>query len=74
MYFVHYIPAEQCMPSCCNVPAPQVFDVQMVASGEHSFQIGADEYVYAALNVYIDCINIFIEVLRIIQQLQGSED
>jgi hypothetical protein len=41
-----------------------VFDIQMVLGGkQHEF--GVDDYVFAALNIYLDIINIFLHLLRL---------
>jgi len=48
-----------------------VFDTQMMLGGKHKYSLSPEEYVYAALNLYIDIINIFLFVLSIIQ---GSKD
>ena len=48
-----------------------IFDVQLMASEQRSDEgIGPDEYVFAALNIYIDVINLFLYVL---QRVQGSQ-
>eukprot|EP00775_Hariotina_reticulata_P007721 gene7721-7920_t len=48
-----------------------VFDVQlMVGSGTYS--ISPDEYVFAALNIYLDIINLFLYLLRLLQEVQNS--
>lgn len=43
-----------------------VFDIQMIIGGRHKYQFGVDDYVYAALNIYLDIINLFLEVLRLL--------
>ena len=40
--------------------------MQLAAGGEHSYQLSADEYVFAALNIYVDIIQLFLYVLRLI--------
>lgn len=52
---------------------PLVADVQMAAAGERSFSLSADEYVFAALNCYTDCIQVFLYVLRVMAQIRGGE-
>ena len=37
-----------------------------MVGGRHKVSIGVDEYIFAALNLYLDIINIFIYVLQII--------
>ncbi|XP_015523437.1 protein lifeguard 1-like [Neodiprion lecontei] len=43
-----------------------VYDTQMIIGGEHSYQISPEEYVFAALILYLDVINMFLHILRII--------
>ncbi|KIY99770.1 hypothetical protein MNEG_8190 [Monoraphidium neglectum] len=51
---------------CCYL----VYDVQLLISGEHSVSISVDEPIVAALNIYVDLINVFLFIL----QLLGRED
>lgn len=39
---------------------------QLLVSGEHSVAISVDEPVMAALNIYVDLINVFLFVLQLI--------
>ena len=41
-----------------------VYDVQLML-GKHKFSIGLDEYVFAALNLYLDVANIFLILLSL---------
>lgn len=44
-----------------------IYDVQTVVGGQHrKYSIGPDEYVFAALNIYLDVINLFILMLVLI--------
>lgn len=43
-----------------------VYDVQLVAAGNHQVKVSTDEYVLAAINIYLDVINLFIYMLRIV--------
>jgi FtsH-binding integral membrane protein len=43
-----------------------VYDTQMMMGGNHKYSISPEEYVFAALNLYIDVINIFMYILTII--------
>lgn len=43
-----------------------IYDTQMMMGGEHKYSISPEEYVFAALNLYLDIINIFIYILTII--------
>lgn len=45
-----------------------VFDTQMIlgAAGGHKYQFELDDYVFAALNLYLDVINLFIYILSLL--------
>lgn len=43
-----------------------IYDTQMMMGGKHKYSISPEEYVFAALNLYVDIINIFIYILTII--------
>lgn len=43
-----------------------VFDTQMMMGGNHKVSISPEEYIFAALTLYLDVINIFIYILTII--------
>lgn len=44
-----------------------VYDTQLMIGGEnHKYSISPEEYVFAALNLYIDVIQIFLMILRIL--------
>lgn len=43
-----------------------VYDTQMIMGGKHKYSISPEEYIFAALNIYLDIINIFIYILSII--------
>lgn len=43
-----------------------IYDTQMMIGGNHKYSISPEEYIFAALNLYIDVINIFIYILAII--------
>jgi len=43
-----------------------VYDTQLMIGGKHQYSISPEEYIFAALNLYLDVINIFLYVLRII--------
>jgi len=44
-----------------------VFDTQMLIGewGGHKMQFGVDDYVFAALNLYLDIINLFLHILSL---------
>ncbi|KAK4324362.1 hypothetical protein Pmani_004989 [Petrolisthes manimaculis] len=43
-----------------------VFDTQMMLGGNHKYSISPEEYIFAALNLYLDIINLFLYLLAII--------
>lgn len=43
-----------------------VYDTQIMIGGKHEFSVSPEEYIFAALNLYLDVINLFIYILRII--------
>jgi len=42
-----------------------VYDTQILIGGNHKFSISPEEYVFAALNIYLDVINLFLYLLQI---------
>jgi len=46
-----------------------VYDTQLIVGGKHAkFQFSVDDYVFAALNLYLDIINLFIYILQLLNQ------
>jgi len=43
-----------------------VYDTQLMLGGKHKLAISLDEYVFAALNLYLDIINLFLYLLQIL--------
>ena len=43
-----------------------VYDTQLMMGGDHKYSISPEEYIFAALNLYLDIINIFMYILAII--------
>ncbi|KAH8232685.1 hypothetical protein KR032_011850, partial [Drosophila birchii] len=43
-----------------------VFDTQMMMGGKHRYSISPEEYIFAALNLYMDVVNIFLDFLQLI--------
>lgn len=43
-----------------------IYDTQMMMGGNHKYSISPEEYVFAALTLYLDIINIFLYILQII--------
>lgn len=48
-----------------------VFDTQLMMGGKHKYSISPEEYIFAALNLYLDIINLFLFILSIVQ---GARD
>lgn len=49
-----------------------VYDVQMLMGGQHQYRVSPDEFVFAAINIYLDIINLFLYILRILNELKGD--
>ncbi|XP_028382040.2 protein lifeguard 1-like [Phyllostomus discolor] len=43
-----------------------VMDVQLMVGGHHHYSLDPEEYVFAALNIYLDIINLFLFILQLI--------
>jgi len=43
-----------------------IYDTQMMVGGDHKYSISPEEYIFAALTIYVDIINIFMYILAII--------
>jgi len=43
-----------------------VYDTQLMLGGKHKYSLSPEEYVFAALNLYLDIINLFLYILQII--------
>ena len=43
-----------------------IFDTQMLMGGHHSYALDPEEYVFAALSLYLDMVNLFIYILAIV--------
>lgn len=43
-----------------------VYDTQLMMGGSHKYSIDPEEYIFAALNLYLDIINLFMYILMII--------
>lgn len=44
-----------------------IYDIQLLMGGRHMFRISPDEYVFATLNLYLDVLNLFLFILRLLQ-------
>ena len=47
-----------------------VLDTQMMLGGDHKYSLSPEEYVFAALNLYLDIINLFLYLLAIIGSMR----
>ncbi|KAG5315020.1 LFG1 protein, partial [Acromyrmex insinuator] len=43
-----------------------IYDTQMMIGGKHKYSISPEEYIFAALSLYLDVVNIFLYILTII--------
>jgi hypothetical protein len=43
-----------------------IFDTQMMMGGKHKYSLDPEEYIFASLNLYLDIINLFLFILRIV--------
>ncbi|CAH1398922.1 unnamed protein product [Nezara viridula] len=43
-----------------------IYDTQLMMGGEHKYSISPEEYIFASLNLYLDIINLFLYILRLI--------
>ncbi|MCI4374184.1 hypothetical protein PGIGA_G00003310 [Pangasianodon gigas] len=43
-----------------------VMDTQLMLGGKHKYTISAEEYIFAALNLYLDIVTIFLMILQLI--------
>jgi len=43
-----------------------VHDTQLMIGGKHKYSISVDEHVFAALNLYLDIINLFLYILQLL--------
>ena len=43
-----------------------VYDTQLMMGGKHKYALDPEEYVFAALSLYLDVINLFLYILMII--------
>lgn len=44
-----------------------IYDTQLMIGGKHKYSISPEEYMFAALSIYADIIQIFIQVLQILR-------
>lgn len=49
-----------------------VFDTQMMLGGKHQYALSPEEYIFAALNLYLDVVNLFLFILSLIGSARGN--
>ncbi|KAI5752585.1 hypothetical protein M8J77_018377 [Diaphorina citri] len=42
-----------------------LYDTQLMMGGQHKYALSPEEYIFAALNLYVDIIQIFLSILQI---------
>ncbi|CAG7726349.1 unnamed protein product [Allacma fusca] len=48
-----------------------VFDTQLLLGGKHKYSISPEEYIFAALSIYLDIINIFLYILQLVDSARN---
>lgn len=43
-----------------------IYDTQLMLGGKHKYSLDPEEYIFAALNLYLDIINLFLYILMIV--------
>ncbi|KAL5287137.1 hypothetical protein ACFFRR_008210 [Megaselia abdita] len=43
-----------------------IYDTQLMMGGKHKYSISPEEYIFAALNLYLDVVNLFIYILALV--------
>lgn len=51
-----------------------VYDTCLIMGGNHKYTISVDEYVFAALNLYLDVINLFLYILALVGGGRGRRN
>jgi hypothetical protein len=49
-----------------------VVDTQLMLGGKHQYSLSPEEYIFAALNLYLDIINLFIMILSIVGSARSN--
>lgn len=49
-----------------------IFDTQLLVGGRHKFAITPEEYIFAALTLYVDVIMLFLYILEIVSRASGD--
>ncbi|KAL7737792.1 hypothetical protein ACLKA6_006180 [Drosophila palustris] len=45
-----------------------IYDTQMIIGGTHKYQFSPEDYIFAALTLYVDCVRILLYVLRFVRR------
>lgn len=51
-----------------------VFDTQLLVGGGHRFSITPEEYIFAALTLYMDIVLLFLYILEIVGRATGTRN
>lgn len=43
-----------------------IYDTQLMIGGKHKYSISPEEYIFAALNLYLDIVILFLHILRLV--------
>jgi len=43
-----------------------IYDTQLMMGGKHKYSLSPEEYIFAALNIYLDVVNLFIYILMLV--------
>ena len=49
-----------------------VYDTQIMMGGGKMYSISPEEYIFAALNLYLDIVNLFLYILQLIGAAKGD--
>jgi len=49
-----------------------VFDTQLMLGGKHKYSISPEEHIFAALNLYLDIVQLFMFILSIVGSARGE--
>jgi len=54
---------------CCQY---LVFDTQLMLGGKHKYSLSPEEHIFAALNLYLDIVNMFLYILSIVGRVRSG--
>ena len=43
-----------------------IYDTQLMLGGKHKYALSPEEYIFAALNIYLDVVQLFMYILMIV--------